>query len=261
MDRNILTVARELASVVHVHPDGEIAKHCAVLVREAHELKADEKGERMIVCTALVESGHAGEGGDIPAVIRVFELDNEVKRIAWLHKYVPDAQDSFVLDKPSRFVKLFFEAFLPSVLHNGVAFEAHPQNCIARFDAQTRELKGFVIRDFGGIRVHQPTLLASTGVNLDFLEGHSIVAQDLDDVYTRMYHTVFHNHFQQLIRVLGLHYNGIGWEIVRKNLRSVIPRNHGLYDAWLSEERKTLPGKCFMRMRMQGMYRFVSKFF
>jgi siderophore synthetase component len=71
-------------------------------------------------------------------------------------------------------VKLFFEAFLPPVLHNGVAFECHPQNCVARFDLKTKELKGFIIRDFGGLRVHRESLRASTGVELDFLEGHSV---------------------------------------------------------------------------------------
>lgn len=155
---------------------------------------------------------------------------------------------------------MFFNAFLPSVLQNGVAFEAHPQNCVARFDLKTKEIKGFIIRDFGGIRVHPETLLATTGVAIEFLSGHSIIAPDLDDVYARMYHTVIHNHLQQLIRVLGLHYNGRGWDIVRKHLEEIIPKDHGLYEAWLSPERKTFPGKCFMRMRMQGMYRFVSNF-
>ncbi|KAF7330281.1 hypothetical protein MVEN_02466000 [Mycena venus] len=240
MDRNIVTVARELASVVHTHPDGEIAKHCSAIIREAHENTSEERGERLIVCTSLVESGHAGEGGHIPAVIRVFDLDTEEKRLQWLDK----------------FVKLFFDAFLPSVLHNGVAFEAHPQNCVARFDLKTKELLGFIIRDFGGLRVHRESLRASTGVELDFLEGHSIIAEDPDDVYARMYHTVMHNHLQQLIRVLGLHYNGVGWALVRRHLRATIPREHALYAAWLSPERKTFPGKCFMRMRCQGMYRF-----
>jgi siderophore synthetase component len=160
--------------------------------------------------------------------------------------------------KPHRFVAILFRAFLPSVLKNGVAFECHPQNCVARFDLKTKELKGFIIRDFGGLRIHPPTLHESTGVELDFISGHSIIADDLEDVYTRMYHTVFHNHLQQLIRVLGLHYNARGWEIVRKNLRDAIPQSHPLWATWMSPERKTFPGKCFMRMRMSGMYRFVS---
>ncbi|KAF8593335.1 hypothetical protein BDV93DRAFT_612275 [Ceratobasidium sp. AG-I] len=240
MDPKIVTVAKELASVVHAHPDGEIAKHCAAIIREAHENTSEERGERLIVCTALVESGHSGEGGDLPAAIRVFGLDTEEKRVQWLIK----------------FVRMLFDAFLPQVLDNGVAFECHPQNCLARFDMVTKELKGFIIRDFGGLRVHPETLKATTGVDLDVHEGHSIVASDLDDVYTRMYHTIFHNHLQQLIRVLGLHYNGRGWEIVREHLKAVIPAGHALYEAWLSPERKELPSKCFLRMRMSGMYRF-----
>ncbi|KAF5390947.1 hypothetical protein D9757_003945 [Collybiopsis confluens] len=218
MDHNILTVAKELASVVHAHPENDVAKHCAAIVREAHELNSEARGERLIVCTALVESGHEGKGGHLPAVIRIFDLDSEEKR--W----------------------------------NGSM--THPQNCVARFDLKTKKILGFIIRDFGGIRVHPPTLLATTGVEFDVVEGHSIIAPDLDDVYARMYHTVIHNHLQQLVRILGLHYNGRGWEVVRKNLVANIPKEHSLYEAWLSPEKKTFPGKCFMRMRIASMYRF-----
>lgn len=239
-DPSLLAVARELASVVHVAPDGDVAKHCAAIVREYHENDSEARGERLIVCTSLVERGHAGTDGVTPSVVRVFGLDTEEKRIEWLDK----------------FVRLFFAAFLPPMLEDGVAFEAHPQNTVARFSlAAPHELRGFVIRDFGGLRVHPPTLLASTGVTLDVVPGHSIVADTLDDVYTRMYHTMFHNHFQQLVRVLGLHYNGIGWQVIRMRLREAIPPGHALERAWLGEEVKTLPGKCFMRMRMVGMFR------
>ncbi|KXN81323.1 hypothetical protein AN958_05178 [Leucoagaricus sp. SymC.cos] len=242
LDPEVVTVAKELASVVHAHPDGEIAKHCAAIVRECYENTSEERGERLIVCTSLVESGHAGEGGDVPPVIRVFGLDTEEKRVEWLDK----------------FVAVFFKAFLPSVLKNGVAFECHPQNCVARFDLKTKELKGFIIRDFGGLKIHPLTLRETTGVELDVIAGHSIISEDLDAVYARMYHTVFHNHFQQLIRVLGLHYNGRGWDVVRKNLEIAIPKSHPLWKAWMSPEKKSFPGKCFLRMRMSGMYRFVS---
>lgn len=239
-DRSLLTVARELASVSHVNPGSEIAKHCGAIVRECHENGSEAHGERLIVCTSLVEYGHAGTDGVTPSVVRVFGLDTEDKRIRWLDD----------------FVRLFFVAFLPPMLQDGVAFEAHPQNTVARFSlAPPHELRGFIIRDFGGLRVHPPTLLASTGVALDVVSGHSIVAETLDDVYTRMYHTMIHNHLQQLVRVLGLHYNGKGWEVIRVLLREAIPRGHALENAWLGEESKTIPGKCFMRMRMVGAYR------
>jgi Ferric iron reductase FhuF-like transporter len=159
------------------------------------------------------------------------------------------------------FARLFFAAFLPPMLEDGVAFEAHPQNTVARFSlAAPHELRGFVIRDFGGLRVHPPTLLASTGVTLSIHPGHSIATDTLDDVYTRMYHTMFHNHLQQLVRVLGLHYNGKGWEVIRVRLRESIPPGHALERAWLGEEVRTIPGKCFVRMRMVGAVQNVSCF-
>ena len=150
---------------------------------------------------------------------------------------------------------------MPSIIHNGVAFECHAQNCLARFDLKTKELLGFVIRDLGAVRVHRETLYASTGVELDCLPGHSIVVPDLDDVYTRAYHAAFQNHLQRLIRVLDLHYNDQGWVIVRKHLMQTIPKDHALYNAWLSPERKTLLSKSFLRMRIARMDRFVSEFF
>lgn len=167
------------------------------------------------------------------------------------------------------------------MLHNGVGFEAHPQNTILRVSLDPsagpqHRLLGFIIRDFGGLRIHTPTLLESTHPNITapideiITPGHSILAETLDDVYTRMYHTVVHNHFQQLVRVLGLHYNGKGWEVVRKRSWEALSRSEyngkaeGLRDAWFGREgaeRWAVPGKCFMRMRMVGMYRHVSVLF
>ena len=83
-DPSLLTVARELASVVHVAPDSDVAGHCAVIVRECHENGCEARGERLIVCTSLVERGHAGTDGVTPSVVRVFGLDTEEQRIKWL---------------------------------------------------------------------------------------------------------------------------------------------------------------------------------
>ena len=87
LDPNVVIVAKELASVVHAHPDPNVAAHCAAIVREAHEINSEERGERIIVCSALFESGHAGEGGHLPAVIRIFQLDTEEKRRDWLDRF------------------------------------------------------------------------------------------------------------------------------------------------------------------------------
>jgi len=86
LDPNVVIVAKDLASVVHAHPDQDIAGHCGAIIREAHDINSEERGERVIVCNALVESGHAGEGGHLPAVIRIFQLDTVEKRRNWLDR-------------------------------------------------------------------------------------------------------------------------------------------------------------------------------
>jgi len=85
-DRTLLTVVRELASVSHVGPVSDIARHCGAIVRECYENDSEARGERLIVCTSLIEHGHAGTDGVTPSVVRVFGLDTEDKRIKWLDK-------------------------------------------------------------------------------------------------------------------------------------------------------------------------------
>lgn len=125
----------------------------------------------------------------------------------------------------------------------------------------TGELIGFVVRDLGGLRIHPPTLRESTGVDFQFLPGHCIVTKSLEETYPKFYHTFVHNHIQRLIRVLGLHYDGRGWEMLRKHMESVIPRDHGLWKAWLASDSLTVPSKCLMRMRMRDSYSEVRVFF
>ena len=114
LDPNIVTVAKEVASVVHAHPDGEIAKHCAAIVREAHENNSEQIGERLIVCTALVESGHSGKGGHLPAVIRIFDLNTEESRITWFERCsTMNCSLRSISDNPIDFPKYFSELSSP----------------------------------------------------------------------------------------------------------------------------------------------------
>jgi len=143
-------------------------------------------------------------------------------------------------------------------MYNGVAFEAHAHNTLVRFDLRTREVLGFVIRDLGGLRIHPATLNGSLGTNFEFLEGHCVTTSSVEAAYPKFYHTFVHNHLQRLIRLLGMHYNSIGWDMTRRHLTDLIPSTHGLYKAWFSPEGAFVSGKCLMRMRMQGVYRDVS---
>lgn len=143
-------------------------------------------------------------------------------------------------------------------MYNGVAFEAHAQNTLARFDVRTGELHGFVIRDLGGLRIHPDTLRRSTGTDFEFLDRHCVVTDTVEEIYPKFYHTLVHNHLQRLIRVLGMHYDGSGYAILRRHLEALIPMDHHLRREWLSPNSYTVPGKCLMRMRMEEVYRDVS---
>ena len=88
MNPEIVTVAKERGSVVHSDERGDVAKHCAAIVRQCFENGSEERGERLIVCTSLVESGHAGTDGKTSSVVRVFNLDTEAKRLTWLRRFV-----------------------------------------------------------------------------------------------------------------------------------------------------------------------------
>lgn len=148
------------------------------------------------------------------------------------------------------------QAFVPPLINNGVAFEAHGQNTMVRFNRKTGELKGFVIRDFGGIKAHNETLKRTCGVELDVLPDSTVVAETMEECYKLLYHTLFHSQFHRLIRVLDLHHNGRGWELVRKRFKEAVPEDNPMYTYFMEQQK--VPGKCLMRMKLNELYRDVS---
>lgn len=163
-DPKVLTIERELASAVYKHDDTDIAKHCSCVLREAVEYDQDNQ-DTIIPCAALVEKIQRPDT-DITLVKHVWNLDTDEKRVDFLDRYID----------------LALQSFLPPALVNGVAFEAHGQNTLARFDKKTGLLKGFVIRDFGGVKVHRESLIKSAGVDIDVLPDSCVVAETTDEV-------------------------------------------------------------------------------
>jgi siderophore synthetase component len=151
-------------------------------------------------------------------------------------------------------------AVIPPLLHNGVAFEAHPQNTLLRVSRSTLMPTGFVMRDLGGLRVHPATLAASTtGSEFAFLPGHCVVTSTREEAAKKLYHTLVHNHLQRLARVLRLHSDGSAWGVVREHLTWEIPRGSWLWSAWMDDAVRSVSGKCLVRMKLEGVYREVSR--
>ncbi|KAL1917748.1 uncharacterized protein VTP21DRAFT_3582 [Calcarisporiella thermophila] len=238
LDHEALQVEPEVASVVVRDEDSDVAKHLSCILREeTSDRVQNARGERIIPCAALVERDPDACGETISVLAKRWNLDTEAKRIKFL----------------TRYVDLVLRAFLPPLIHNGFAFEAHLQNAKARFDLATGELLGFTVRDYGGIKVHQDTLYASIGRRMEVLEGSCVVAKTLDESFKLLHHTLIECHLHQIVRAVDLHYNGIGWRLVREKMTTLIPHDHPLFRAWLQSE--FVPGKALMRMKLDGLYR------
>ena len=131
---------------------------------------------------------------------------------------------------------------------------------LLRLSRSTLTPTGFIMRDLGDLRVHSATLSASTGSEFSFLPGDKAVVSKPEDAARMLYYTLVHNHLQRLARVLRLHSDGSAWSAVRAHLTREIPHGSWLWWAWMDNSVKSLPGKCYLRMKIEGVCREVSCF-
>ncbi|KAJ2718207.1 hypothetical protein GGI07_005851, partial [Coemansia sp. Benny D115] len=113
-------------------------------------------------------------------------------------------------------------------------------------------IKGFIVRDFGGIKVHRETFTRSTGATIDMLPDSCTDAPIMYEVYDLAYHTLIQCQLHRLVRALDLHYSGGGWAIVREAFEKRVPETHPLYTAWYQD---SFDLKCFITMKLDGLYR------
>ncbi|KAJ2561846.1 hypothetical protein GGH12_003642 [Coemansia sp. RSA 1822] len=227
-----LLIAGEPASAVSNNPDFDIAKYLSCVIREDPEHICRPLGERVILAAALTDYSEDGES----TVIKQWKLKTVDQRREFLQSYA---------DK-------LFDAFLPPILNHGFAFESHPQNSLLRIDAETGAIRGFIVRDFGGVKVHQETFKQSTGATIEMLPDACTEAQTMYEVYDLAYHTLIQCQLHRLVRALGLHYHGNGWAIVRQSFEQRVPSDHPLRQAWYQE---SFDLKCFITMKLDGLYR------
>lgn len=145
---------------------------------------------------------------------------------------------------------------LPPLLNNGIGLEAHGQNMVVRVCRETKKIKGFAVRDFGGLRLHTPTL-RQQGVSFDAMfPGWAVMTENIKDVWGKVHHSLLQNHVGYLLNALDLQKHG-GLAIVRDVLEKSLAGlpDRGLYEFCLKD---TIPFKCFLRMSMEGKYRDVS---
>ncbi|KAI8867971.1 hypothetical protein GQ42DRAFT_171263 [Ramicandelaber brevisporus] len=98
-------------------------------------------------------------------------------------------------------------------------------NTMVRINPDTKEITGFIMRDYIAIKFHRDTLVKSTQdllgrpVHIEKFQSSIIEAQNIERVYSKAYHTIIHCYLASMIRALGLYRSHnlaadrLGWRI------------------------------------------------
>lgn len=158
------------------------------------------------------------------------------------------------------YAELTLRAILPLALREGIALEAHAQNCLVRFRGGAPV--SLVIRDLGGLRV-LPEWAGEAGRGIALHPGTLIRAETPGDLVAKIHHTWLHNHLVPLVRALS-DCAGVPeatlWVSVRAAARSVFEeaaesappgRAEALREAFFARSARV---KALTRMRLAGKY-------
>ena len=155
------------------------------------------------------------------------------------------------------YVDTVLTAVLGPYLLYGIAFEAHQQNSFMMVDRDYRPVQ-LLVRDFGDLRVHGPSL-QRTGLKLEvFREGHTVFDTDVP-VRDKFLHAVMLCHLSELGLLLSRSYRHTEvafWNVLRTSTADAFDRLRDRADPqrWKVERAAVLegkwPAKAFLRMRL-----------
>ncbi|KAJ5887435.1 siderophore [Penicillium taxi] len=234
-----LWVFREVAAITGRQENFDAAKQFSCVLREDLEPRARLNNETLVVAAALMEQ-HPKDGKTYPE--RLFKLESVEERKVWFRTYLSS----------------LFKLILHPLVRHGIALEAHAQNTVVRLCRDTGKIKGFAIRDFGGVKFHKSTL-RTQGYNLDWeIPGSLTLTDDLSSVWNLTSHTLLQCHVPSLLYGMRLENYG-GWAIVYEELESVLATyktdvSNALFE-YLCDETVVL--KSFLKMLIEGKYREV----
>jgi siderophore synthetase component len=170
-----------------------------------------------------------------------------------------DGQPQAALAYFRRHAATVLSAALGAYLLYGMGFEAHQQNSFILFDRQWRPAR-LLLRDFGDLRVHMPTL-RHAGLDLvPYRAGHACFDDD-EPVRDKLLHALMLCHLGEL-GILLAHAGGepeqAFWRVLREEVEAVFERLRArvLPARWAAERQALLegdwPAKSFLRMRLMG---------
>ncbi|EAW21013.1 uncharacterized protein NFIA_061740 [Aspergillus fischeri NRRL 181] len=208
-----LMMAREYAAAASP------SQHLGCIIRESSESQAARTGDRIIVCATLSENVDViwGDRPDKKAILR-------------------------------EYASKFLRAVLPPLFKYGLGLAVHRQNALLRLDPLSKEIKGFVIRDLGFMRVHRPTFRKGTCFDIETPKT-SIYTETLEEVYQYMFNPAIIGHLSSFVR--ALHPGLAGWKVIREELERIIPDNDSIArSVWLQSPE--FPTKANITMEVHG---------
>lgn len=156
-----------------------------------------------------------------------------------------------------RYAATVVSAALSAYLLYGIAFEAHQQNSFIMVNRQYEPTQ-LLVRDFGDLRVHGPTLHRTGLELLAYRPGHTVF-ESVEPVRDKLLHAVMLCHLAELALLLSRTYNhpeASFWTILRREIEKVFDRLRARTEPqrWDAERRALLetdwPAKSFLRMRL-----------
>jgi siderophore synthetase component len=222
----------------------EIAKHFSALFRDNPESLC-QKEETVLVTAALFQRS-AISGSPL---------------IAELIEAATDGSETAILSYFESLVDIVLTPYLNLYFKYGIACEAHQQNTLFVF--KDNKPVSTVLRDFGGIRVHLPSL-ESAGFEFKAFNGSAIATDNQVKARNKLIHTVYQCQLGEMILSLSEHYDietQAFWSIVNEKTQDIISSLKPLCrDAtYWHEEKMALcqnawPMKALLSMRLKDEY-------
>ncbi|KAL5360778.1 IucC family-domain-containing protein [Aspergillus floccosus] len=213
-----LWLYRDIAVAYGSQEDFNDARHLSCILRKDVEQRAMAMGQGLVIAAAIHQKP---QGIDRTYAEVLFGLKESRQKLQWLKSYV----------------SCLFQLVFPPLVHHGIGMEVHGQNTVVRICRAIRRIRGFAVRDFGGIRLHTPTF-NKKGIDLRSVLGDaSILTDSRQEVWSKVHHAMKYG----------------GWSIVRNCMSKVLQQITGAIENDVYEyfTHETMPYKCFLRMRTQ----------
>ncbi|APH04894.1 IucA/IucC family protein [Bacillus weihaiensis] len=101
------------------------------------------------------------------------------------------------------YIKAYAEKLIPGLLHlmvnYGISLEAHLQNAVPVFK-DCLPVK-FILRDLGGIRIHEQLLKEKVGP-FTINNSTNLLTSSMKDLFTMFSHAILHNHLGEMIHLV-----------------------------------------------------------